>query len=47
MGLIIILLGNLFLLIRIGIEEEMLVEEFGEECIEYRKKTKRIIPFVY
>ena len=47
MGLIIILLGNLFLLIRIGIEEEMLVEEFGEEYIEYRKKTKRITPFVY
>jgi len=47
MGLKIILLGNLFLLIRVGIEEEMLVEEFGEEYIEYRKKTKRIIPFVY
>ena len=46
-GLLIILLGNLFLLVRIGIEEEMLVEEFGEEYIEYRKKTKRIIPFVY
>ena len=41
------LLGNLFLLVRIGIEEEMLLEEFGEEYIEYRKKTKRIIPFVY
>lgn len=46
-GLILILLGNLFLLLRIDTEEEMLVEEFGEEYIDYRKRTKRILPFVY
>ena len=46
-GLIVILLGNLFLLMRINIEEEMLIEEFGDEYIEYRKRTKKIIPFVY
>ena len=33
-----------FLLIRIQIEEQMLLEEFGEE---YRRSTKKLIPFVY
>ena len=47
MRLIIILLGNLFLLIRVGIEEEMLVEEFGDEYREYMKRTKRLIPLLY
>ena len=46
-GLLIILLGNLFLLARIKTEEEMLVQEFGDEYIEYRKRTKKIIPYVY
>ncbi|MBL3549996.1 protein-S-isoprenylcysteine O-methyltransferase Ste14 [Chryseobacterium rhizosphaerae] len=32
---------------RIKIEEQALVEQFGEEYIEYRKKTKKLIPFIY
>ncbi|NML68907.1 isoprenylcysteine carboxylmethyltransferase family protein [Chryseobacterium sp. RP-3-3] len=32
---------------RIKIEEEALVEKFGEEYLEYRKKTKKLIPFIY
>lgn len=32
---------------RIKIEEEALVEQFGAEYIEYRKSTKRLIPFIY
>ncbi|WP_370899110.1 methyltransferase family protein [Chryseobacterium gossypii] len=32
---------------RIKIEEQALVEQFGKEYIEYRKKTKKLIPFVY
>ncbi|MFP3596535.1 methyltransferase family protein [Chryseobacterium sp. SIMBA_029] len=32
---------------RISIEEQALVEQFGEEYIEYRKSTKKLIPFVY
>ena len=36
-----------FLLIRIEIEEKMLVEAFGQEYEEYRKKTRRLMPYVY
>ncbi|REC42222.1 methyltransferase family protein [Chryseobacterium pennipullorum] len=32
---------------RIKIEEQALVEEFGEEYTGYRKKTKKLIPFIY
>lgn len=32
---------------RIQIEEQALVEKFGEEYIEYRKTTKKLIPFIY
>jgi protein-S-isoprenylcysteine O-methyltransferase Ste14 len=34
-------------LIRIRIEEKTLIDHFGTEYVEYRKKTKRLIPFVY
>lgn len=34
-------------LYRIRIEENMLLEKFGEEYREYMKKTKKIIPFIY
>ena len=46
-GFGLIILGNIFLLIRIRIEEELLIEEFGDEYFEYKKKTKKIIPYVY
>ena len=46
-GLILIILGNIFLLIRIRIEEDLLIEEFGDEYIEYKKRTKKLIPYVY
>lgn len=32
---------------RIKVEEEALIEQFGEEYLEYRRKTKKLIPFVY
>lgn len=32
---------------RIKIEEQALVEQFGDEYIQYRKTTKKLIPFVY
>jgi protein-S-isoprenylcysteine O-methyltransferase Ste14 len=32
---------------RIRIEEKALIEQFGEEYREYRKTTKRLIPFIY
>jgi len=32
---------------RIRLEEELLTEHFGEEYLEYKRKTKRIIPGVF
>lgn len=32
---------------RIRVEELALIEQFGEEYLEYRKKTKKLIPFIY
>ncbi|QWT84791.1 isoprenylcysteine carboxylmethyltransferase family protein [Chryseobacterium sp. PCH239] len=32
---------------RIKIEEQALIEEFGDEYIEYSKGTKKLIPFIY
>jgi protein-S-isoprenylcysteine O-methyltransferase Ste14 len=46
-GFAIVLFGGLFLPFRIEIEERMLLEEFGEEYEEYRKRTKKLIPYVY
>jgi protein-S-isoprenylcysteine O-methyltransferase Ste14 len=34
-------------LLRIGREEKMLAEEFGQEYRDYMKKTRRLVPFVY
>lgn len=46
-GLIPILMGNALLLFRIGIEERMLLEEFGAEYEEYMRRTKKLVPHVY
>jgi protein-S-isoprenylcysteine O-methyltransferase Ste14 len=46
-GLIPMLLCGVILLFRIGIEERMLVEEFGAEYEEYMRRTKKIIPYIY
>jgi len=46
-GLIPMLLCGVILLFRIGIEERMLVEEFGVEYEEYMRRTKKIIPYIY
>jgi len=32
---------------RIKVEEQALIEQFGDEYIQYRKETKRLIPFIY
>lgn len=32
---------------RIKIEEQTLIEQFGDEYVEYRKVTKKLIPFIY
>ncbi len=32
---------------RINVEEKALIGQFGEEYLEYKKKTKRLIPFIF
>lgn len=32
---------------RINVEEKALIEQFGEEYLGYRRKTKKLIPFIY
>ena len=46
-GLIFMIMGSFFLLIRIEVEEKMLIEAFGEEYREYQRKTKKLIPYIY
>jgi protein-S-isoprenylcysteine O-methyltransferase Ste14 len=48
------LLGFLFALTaiplfnyRIGVEEKMLIEEFGDEYLEYTKATWKLFPYIY
>ena len=46
-GVLFIAVGTIFLLLRISIEEKMLIEAFGEDYKEYQRNTKRIIPYIY
>ena len=46
-GLAVMIIANLFLVIRIHIEEEMLTDQFGMEYKEYMKKTYKLIPYIY
>jgi protein-S-isoprenylcysteine O-methyltransferase Ste14 len=32
---------------RIGIEEKMLIDKFGDVYLQYMKRTKKLIPFIY
>jgi len=34
-------------MVRIGVEENVLIGQFGSEYLNYKKRTSRIIPFVY
>ena len=44
--IIIVLVSSAFI-IRINIEEKLLIGHFGSEYLEYKGKTKRLIPFIY
>lgn len=46
-GFLIMLMLIPLTLYRIGIEEKMLIEQFGDKYREYMTKTKKIIPFIY
>lgn len=44
----VIMLGLIpFIVYRIGIEESMLLDRFGDEYRDYMKRTKRMIPYIY
>ena len=32
---------------RIGVEEKMLIEEYGDEYLKYMKATSKLIPYIY
>ncbi len=46
-GFVLALLSIPVLNYRIGLEEGMLVEEFGEEYERYRERTWRLFPYIY
>jgi protein-S-isoprenylcysteine O-methyltransferase Ste14 len=46
-GILFIMIGIIFLLFRINAEEKMLVEAFGSDYENYKRKTKRLIPYIY
>ncbi len=46
-ALYMMLIGAPSLLFRINLEERFLVDEFGQEYLEYRKRSYKFIPFVY
>lgn len=41
------MIGTIFLLFRINVEEEMLAEAFGSDYEDYQRKTKRLIPYIH
>ena len=46
-AILIVLLASIFLFFRIEIEERMLGVEFGEKYEEYKRNTKKMIPYIY
>ena len=46
-GFLIILLSLFFLLVRIELEEKMLISAFGKNYYEYKHKTRKLIPYLY
>ena len=47
LGFIVMHLGVTLVLIRIPFEEKMLISRFGQQYIDYMKRTKKLIPHVY
>ena len=46
-GFLLALLSVPVLNYRIGIEEKMLIEEFGEDYIRFKERTWKLFPFIY
>jgi protein-S-isoprenylcysteine O-methyltransferase Ste14 len=47
LGFLIALMAIPLVIYRMGVEEKMLSEEYGDEYLEYMKATWRLIPYVY
>ncbi len=47
LGFLFALMGIPLFIYRIGIEEKMLIEEFGDEYLEYTKDTWKLLPYIY
>ena len=37
---------SFFYILRVPVEEEMMIKTFGEDYLSYRRQTKRLIPFI-
>ncbi len=46
-GAVLMAISAPLFLIRIRVEEEMLINEFGDAYLEYRDHTRKIIPYIY
>ncbi len=46
-GFVVMLIIVPILLYRISFEEKTLISRFGQEYVEYKKKIKKLIPYVY
>jgi len=47
LGFLFALVGIPLVIYRIGVEEQMLIEEFSDEYLEYTKATRKLFPYVY
>ena len=47
LGFLFVLMGIPLFIYRIGAEEKMLIEKFGEDYVEYTKATWKLFPYVY
>ena len=47
LGFLFALAGIPLFIYRIGVEEKMLIGEFGDEYLEYTKDTWKLFPYVY
>jgi protein-S-isoprenylcysteine O-methyltransferase Ste14 len=47
LGFLVMFVGVILVLIRIPFEEKMLINAFGQQYIDYMKRTKKLIPYIY
>lgn len=45
--LLLLIMGTSFCLLNVYLEERLMLEAFGKQYLDYRKRVKRLIPFIY